>query len=98
MNLFRNPIVTGVLAVGAVVFVTYRVSSFWRSRGGGATHAPPPAAAAPVPAPQTQKSFPTTAEAPIPVRSGMDRQNIATNFTNWGKTGRDPFLLRQGPD
>ncbi|SRR6266446_2172867 len=100
MNLFRNPIVTWVLAVGAVVFVIYQVSSARRSRGGGAAPAPTPPAAAtattPTPAPPAQRPIQTMAEAPAPVHASMDRQYVVSHFTNWvAETGRDPFLLRQ---
>ena len=104
MNLLRNPLVTGALAVVAVVVVIYQLLPVFRGRGGAShAHASAPAlavaaAAEPAHTPRSSGLLPagpskTTARV---ATSGIEREYVALHFAGWVEGARrDPFLLHQ---
>ena len=102
MKLLRNPIVTGVLAVIAVVVVYLQVAPQGRfSLGGAGTPAlalAPAAAPAPAPpaAPASAPAVSTVvaAEAYTAPSRAVDREFVELHFDGWVNwPQRDPFLI-----
>ena len=97
MKFLRNPIVTGILAVIAVLVVLYQImgSNFRFHLGGTAARvvqtiapslAPPP----PPPSPQTN----SVAASPDAPEVDVDRGYLEARFAKWvAAPQRDPFLL-----
>lgn len=100
MKLLRNPIVTGILALAAVVIVFYQVvAPHWQWGKAAPPPAPapaPPAAPAPASAPPraSAATLPeATPGAPTPDRP-IDRAYAEAHFAAWvNSPSRDPFLL-----
>ena len=99
MKLLRNPIVTGLLAVAAVVVVYLQLAPHARfSLAGAGT---PPLAVAPAPAPpptaapaSAPSASPAPAEADLPPTRPVDREFVELHFDGWVNwPQRDPFLI-----
>jgi hypothetical protein len=105
MKLLRNPIVTGALAVIAVVVVYLQIApharfSFLSASAPPAPYLPPPAPAAapvvttaPLPA-SAQPASATLAEADIAPKAAVNREFVELHFDGWVNwPQRDPFLV-----
>src|ERR1051326_150556 len=106
MKLLRNPIVTGILAIVAVVVVYLQVAphslrlglSSSRSPGLPMVSPPPPqpapAAPAPAPAAAAPQASRISAEANIDPPRPVDREFVELHFDGWVNwPQRDPFLV-----
>jgi hypothetical protein len=102
MKFLRNPIVTGVLVVIAVVVVCIQIfpHAHFRFFSVAAPAAPMVAMTTPTPAPilatptSTPLSNKVVAEADIRPKKGVDREFVELNFDGWVQwPQRDPFLI-----
>jgi hypothetical protein len=104
MKFLRNPIVTGVLVVIAVIVVFIQIVPNARIRlfSAAAPAVPVIAMATPAPAPVTPTAAPANggpatkvlAEADIRPKKAVDREFLELNFDGWVSwPQRDPFLI-----
>ena len=102
MKFLRNPIVTGILAVVAVIVVLVQIAPHTRFSFRGAS--PPPLAAPPAPTPVPRPHAATTtgpvaladakAEAERLPQQTLDREFLKLHFDGWVKwPQRDPFQV-----
>jgi hypothetical protein len=97
MKFLRNPIVTGILVVVAVVFVAYQFVgsnihfNFGRTAARVANAIVPAIVPPPAPPPVTNVLAETSAPAPV---ATMDKAYLEARFARWvAAPMRDPFLL-----
>jgi hypothetical protein len=95
MNLLKNPIVVGILAVVAAALVFYRVAWPLMKHSGSQRQNPPAAALSGLPpttpAPATEKKAAEESAAGKMTGTGMELGTLERDSARWSEARRDPF-------